>query len=167
MLFKKYPLILQKIAVLAILTIIASCNDTGKIGFVIKRPLDRKIENIGSSEINVQCGDYTDRFERLHEKNAGFVLLEISAAVGAYEASAHNRPTPSKIRVECVYNNGWGFPSFGRHFNIRFRYISKVNLKFVEVESNEVLGEAEYTRSNLGRNPVGFIRKLVYALLAS
>ena len=55
------------------------------------------------------------------------------------------------LKVECLFRRSIGCPYVGRHFNIEVKHTSFVNLKFIDVKTNQIIGEVECTRPKFKR----------------
>lgn len=52
----------------------------------------------------------------------------------------------TSFKVECHFSIGWGLPRFRRHFKVSAKYITFINIKFIDLSSNAVIGEVEYKK---------------------
>jgi hypothetical protein len=74
---------------------------------------------------------------------------------------SYGKPEAVDLRVECLFRRTIGCPSLGRHFSVEIRHISFVNVKVIESQSNEIIGEVECTRSWFGKLPPNFVRLII------
>jgi hypothetical protein len=153
--------------VICLMPMIFSCSDNSNSNIVVYKEFRPGLVHYEAAVVEVECNDFSNRKERQFEKNAGFIRTEINNALLAHGIKPYEVKGIPTLKIECFYKYGWGIPSTGRHFRINFRYITSVDIKFIEPQTNEVIGGVEYIRPTLKRNPEGFIRLMLDALLGS
>jgi hypothetical protein len=109
--------------------------------------------------------DSSDYFRTGSEE--AYIDGEISDALrnNGFKSNANSKT--AQLRIECHFSHGWGLPRIIRHFKIKTKYITKVNITLFDNSSNELLGEIDYKRPWAKLNPNGFIPFLIEQLLSS
>ena len=97
----------------------------------------------------------------------GYIGGEMSAALRDYGFQPNANVKTAQFRLECHFRHGWGLPRIIRHFKIKATYITKVNIKIFENNSDELIGEIYYKRPWAELNPNGFIASLIEQLINS
>ncbi len=109
--------------------------------------------------------DSSDYFRPGSEE--AYIDGEMSAALRDNGFEPNANVETAQLRLECHFSHGWGLPRIIRHFKIKAKYITKVNIKLFNNSSNELLGEIVYKRSWAKLNPNRFISSLIEQLINS
>ena len=73
----------------------------------------------------------------------------------------------SDLKAECHFYTGWGLPRLRRHFKISLTYITFINIKFIDVPSNKIIGEIEYKKPFFQTSQKDIINILITGLVQS
>lgn len=135
------------------------CGGQG-IDINVKKNLKTNLDKYKTVYINLQtlCGSSTGSYINV-ELHSIFDNRGMSISYG-------DTP-PSHLKVECVFRSSIGCLHIGRHFNIEFVHTTVVNIKLIDVKTNETIGEVECKRPCFKRLPPGYVRLMFDRLLAS
>jgi hypothetical protein len=134
---------------------------------VVKKRLEKAIDNKQVVYIFVQNDGYKDSGWKKKGSEEAFVEMEISDALKEYGLNTTSNKEVATIRVECHFRHGWGMPRLIRHFRIKVKYITTVSIKFLDVSKKTIIGDVEYKRPWAKTNPNGFIKLMLAELLKS
>jgi hypothetical protein len=148
--------------------LVFACNGGNDMDLRIIKPLEKEIKLFNSAEIIVECGDFASEKERRGAEYASYLELELYKIMkDSYALIVYDSQKPPRVRILCEYNIGYGLPRIGRHFEIIYYFVTKINLKFIEANSNTIIGEIEYKRPLLYRNPKDYVEVIVEKLISS
>lgn len=106
---------------------------------------------------------------RLRERDhwASFVELEVSRVLEEHSIEPYAATSAADLKLEAIVRSGTGLPRLGRHFDLITEYIDFVNIKLIDGKSNKLIGEVEYHRPFLAKNPPYLIRDMMNSLVQS
>lgn len=115
----------------------------------IKDPIDKN----QVVHVVVQNDDYEGSELRKIGSEETFIEVEIYRALNLFGFNKSENEANSDLKVECHFSHGWGMPRLTRHFGIKMKFISRVNIKIIDVSKGGIIGEVEYIRSWSKANP--------------
>ncbi|MCP3933554.1 MAG: hypothetical protein GY705_31185 [Bacteroidetes bacterium] len=160
---KEVPTIIKNIF---LLLFIMNISSTAYGDIAIKKKLETAIEKKQIVYVFVKNDGYKDSDWRKRGSEEAFVEMEISDALDEFGVNTSANEAVSTIKVECHFRHGWGMPRLIRHFKIKSKYITTVNIKLIDVSKKAIIGEVEYKRPWSKTNPNGFIKMMLDKLLS-
>lgn len=133
-------------------------------GIVIKKKVDIDLGKYDEAYVDVQNDAYKTVKERRRGSDVAFINAEIFSALEE-SGILYSADRTSKLRVECHFMHGWGMPRLIRHFRIKARYITTVNIKLIDAPTNQIIGEVEYKRPWSKTSPKNLIKMMFDELL--
>lgn len=131
-----------------------SCNAYAEM--IIKKKLHTSIDKSQKIFILVKNDCYYERPQIGNEE--AFVEMEIVSTLDSLGLNRSLNVSDANLIIECHFSHGWGLPRLVRHFKIKTKYITTVNIKIIDESKKEILGEVEYKRPWLKENPNEFIK---------
>jgi hypothetical protein len=74
---------------------------------------------------------------------------------------------PIDLKVECNFHRSLGCIHVGRHFNAECVHVSFINLKLIDMNTKEIIGEVECIRPSLKKLPPEFVELMFNELMKS
>ncbi len=148
---------------LLVLFVSTSCN--AHSGITVKKKLETDLEQYRNAYVDVQNDKYKTLEKRRQGEEVTFVSLNLSKALREIGINPNSNEKTAKLKVECHFRHGWGVPRLIRHFKLKTKYITVVNIKFVDAGSRRIIGEIEYNRPRLNKNPKNFIKIMFEKLI--
>ncbi len=158
---------LSKTILLVLLTISiisTACNSTND-NITVKINLKNSLSKYHRAYVDVQNDDQDELEDRKRGTDVTFINLEISEALKVIGIKPNSSKNNADLGVSCRFRYGWGLPRIIRHFKIKFRYVTKVKISLVDISTQEIIGEVEYERPFLKKNPKGFIQIMFQKLI--
>ncbi|MFC1884860.1 hypothetical protein ACFL2O_08820 [Thermodesulfobacteriota bacterium] len=162
---------ISKITAFIFVVMVTSCGANNDVNIIVKRKLITDIKKYAYTNYDVQCDDFVDKFERKKEINGSYISHQIwnwfdenGIEANVYSKGDSNK---SRLKIQCLYNVDWGMPSITRHFRIELKYVTKVNIKFIDLEKDKTIGEVEYVRHWKAENPKDYIKMMLEKLANS
>jgi hypothetical protein len=152
-------------AMFALVLSLPFCRSERMPNITVIQPLKTDLSAYSIATVDIQCADSIKRTPFILAYNYGGIASELMLTLHRYGIKTHGSEKTTILNVKCIYRNSWGIPSLGRHFNIHFRYLSFVNIQFIDQSKNTVLGEVEYSRPFCSRNGPGFAKDMLEILI--
>lgn len=158
---------MKNIAFLIVCLIIGGCSSHPNV--TIKKKLSVLLNKYQNAYIDVQNDAYNTKLEKQVGEDVMPIVHDISSVLEDIAINPEYNERKADLKVECHFLHGLGVPRLIRHFKIKASYITKVNLKLIDLSSGTVIGEVEYrrpfARTNQQTCPEGFIKKMFDELL--
>lgn len=132
---------------------------------VTQKKVDTDLGKYDEAYVDVQNDAYKTIKERRRGSDVAFIDLELFKALRDVWIDSTGDEKTSKLRVECHFRHGWSMPRLIRHFRIKARDITTVNIKLIDAPTNEIIGEVEYKRPWSKTNPENLIKMMFDELL--
>lgn len=136
---------------------------------IVKKKLAVSLSKYKDAYLDVENDAYNTKLERQLGNDSMVVNLEISSVLREININPRGNEKRSDLKVECHFLHGLGIPRLIRHFSLKATYITKVNIKLIDVASGTIIGEVYYkrpfTKTNKQACPEGFIKKMFDELL--
>ena len=133
----------------------------------IKKNIKNPIENYKEAIVTVKNDNYASSNGFRIGSNEIILESQISKVLKKFGIDTISDENESSLRVECHFHQGWGIPHFMRHFKISAKYITFINIKFIDFSSNEVIGEVEYKKPFFVINQKDIINTIMTKLIKS
>ena len=153
------------ITVIAILLCVLCASYYANADYRIITKSDNTIEQYKDASVVVFNNDYNTLTEQRQGDEVTFVYLEIVSALREMGISPNGDEKTARLKVECHFRQGFGFPRLIRHFKIKFKYITTLSIKIIDATNNKMLGEIEYNRPWMETNPINFIKTMLNKIL--
>jgi len=96
-----------------------------------------------------------------------FIEAEISNVLQENGIRVSYDGNETSLKVECHFFHGWGLPRLRRHFKVAAKYISFINIKFIDSLRDEVIGEIEYKKPLFQTSQKDMIKNIINELIKS
>ena len=147
-----------------ILAIGTSCSNTNE-NIAVKIKLKNSLSKYHRAYVDVQNDDRDGLDDRKTGTDVTYISLEISEALKVIGINPNSSKNNADLEVSCRFRYGWGLPRIIRHFKIKFKYVTKVEIGLVDISNQEIIGAVEYERPFLKENPKGFVQMMLKKLI--
>jgi hypothetical protein len=143
-----------------------SCSSRSSSDIIVKQKIEKNImDRYDTVIIYVKNDNYksSDNF-RVGSSEIS-VKAELTKVLKKIGISKVYDIEETSLKVECHFSHGWGLPRFMRHFKISVKYITPINIKFIDLSSNEVIGEVVYKKPLFQTDQKNIISNLINAMI--
>ena len=151
--------------VISLLIMLYSCESNADI--FVKKAVEKSMDSYNTATVYVKHDNYKSSNGFRSGSEEIIVARQISDALEEFGINTTYDENGAHLKVECHLLHGWGIPRFMRHFKISAKYITFINIKFIDLSSNKVIGEVEYNKPFFQINQGGIISTLIMKLIQS
>jgi len=159
---------MKLVTVLPTLMILISCGSNAGTQYIkVKKKLAQGLGIYSSAYIESRNPKIAESKLSKFDNWAMSVRSEVFDVLKAHGLKPYVKEMDADLIVRCIFSSGCGLPRFGRHFDLITEYIDFVSIKLIDSKTNKLIGEVEYRRPFLAKNPPHLVRDMMNALTQS
>ncbi|MFZ5570713.1 MAG: hypothetical protein ACOZF0_09930 [Thermodesulfobacteriota bacterium] len=151
---------------LVILILLMSCSSRSGSEIIAKQKIKKNtMEKYDTAIIYIKNINNRSSGDLLIGANETMVEAALTEALEGIGIKKIYHEKETSLKVECHFSIGWGLPSFRRHFKVSAKYITLINIKFIDLLSKAVIGEVEYKKPFFQSDQKNIIDDLINELI--
>lgn len=159
---------MNRLSLLVIILVFAGCGSYREEQLItVSKKMESSLKDYRMAHIESENANFSDPKLRASDHWASFVELEVSTVLEGHGIKPYVATHAADLRIKAILKSGLGFPRLGRHFDLITEYIDFVNIKLIDAKTDKLIGEVEYNRPFLAKNPPYLIRNMMDALVKS